>query len=198
MHDRLIIILILLVAALYLILRQERMVWIRSSSGRKTYYVKNLKDAQRAADKLEELENHLADFMQQAEKIYPGDVRIKRIRERWDGSLSEVEDLKDNIAYSIGKMTLHLCIREKDGRTADINSCMFVLLHELAHICTISYGHTTEFWKNMRFLLEIADFTGHYEYTDNVSEKTMLCGRPLGSSPMTCVRTNTCPSELRR
>ena len=30
---------------------------------------------------------------------------------------------------------------------------MFVTLHELAHVMTVSVGHTEEFWTNFKFLL---------------------------------------------
>ena len=33
---------------------------------------------------------------------------------------------------------------------------MFVAIHEIAHIMTLSVGHTEEFWNNFKFLLENA------------------------------------------
>ena len=33
---------------------------------------------------------------------------------------------------------------------------MFVALHELAHIGTSEIGHTQQYWKNLKFILENA------------------------------------------
>lgn len=181
--------------AIYMITRTPKMVWKPSSSGR-MFYVKNLEDASRAADHLEELERRMVEFIAKANETMPDDERILRIRDRWNGVLSEVEDSKENVAYSLGKTTIHVCVREKDGTLANYNSAIFVLLHELAHVATISYGHTNLFWKNMRFLLELAEYLGYYKHTDHEEKTAMLCGRLLGPSPLTCVRSNTCKSEL--
>jgi hypothetical protein len=181
--------------AVYMLTRTPKMVWAQSSSGR-VFYVKNLEDAMRAADHLEELERRMVEFVARAHETMPDDERILRIRDRWNGVLSEVEDSKDNVAYSLGKTTIHVCVREKDGTLADNNSAIFVLLHELAHVATISYGHTNLFWKNMRFLLELAEYLGYYKHTDHAEKTAMLCGRMLGPSPLTCVKSSTCKSEL--
>lgn len=190
------ILLTTLLVAVYLILRKDPMVWVKNSAG-EAYYVKNLPNAKEAADHLHRLQQHVHEFLKKAGEVDPYDHRLKRIVDRWDGTLSEVEDVKDNIAYSLGKTTLHICVREKDGSLASINSCMFVMMHELGHIATVSYGHTTEFWRNMRYLLEMGQYTGHYEFVDHDDIPVMLCGKYLGPSPMSCVIKNTCQSELR-
>lgn len=181
--------------AMYMMMRTPKMVWAPATSGR-MFYVKNLVDARRAADHLEELEQRMVEFVARAREVVPNDERILRIRDRWNGVLSEVEDARENVAYSLGKTTIHVCVREKNGGLADYNSAIFVLLHELAHVATVSYGHTNLFWKNMRFLLELAEYLGFYKYVDHRDGPAMLCGRDLGPSPLACVRANTCQSEL--
>jgi hypothetical protein len=193
--DRLVAIALVSVLAAYLLARRPRMIWAQSSSGR-VYFVKNLPDARRAADHLEALERRLVDFLIAAQRLVPHDARIRRIRERWNGTLSEVEDSKDNVAYSLGKTTVHICVREKDGSLADMNSALYVLYHELAHIATVSFGHTDLFWKNMRFLLELAEYVGAYKYYDHDAATSMLCDKKLGTNPLACVKRNTCPSEM--
>ena len=49
-------------------------------------------------------------------------------------------------------------MRSKDNRQelVDMNTMMFVALHELAHVMTISIGHTTEFWDFFRYILSHA------------------------------------------
>ena len=49
-----------------------------------------------------------------------------------------------------------------NGRLIDSNTLMYVALHEMAHICTESVGHTEEFWKNFKFLIIEAEAINIY------------------------------------
>lgn len=174
------------------------MVWVHSDVTDKRYYVRNMPGHQAVADRLAAMELRINDFLVDAQRRAPGDPRLENILDRWSGTLSETPDRKD-IAYAVAKDSIHVCIRTKADPTQleSINTCMFVLLHELAHISTDSYGHKPEFWANMRFLLELAEATGHYRYEDFESSDTTYCGRRLGSSPLTCVKRGTCASQLQ-
>lgn len=184
------------VLAVAVILVPARMLWIQSKMQRNVY-VRNAPGKEEVADRLADLEVILARFLVEAEKIQPGDARIRRIRERWDGTLSEIESIRENVAFSIGKRSIVVCVREPKGNTlAKMNTCVFVLVHELAHIASIKYGHTPEFWTNMKFLLELAEATGIYADADHDPHDETLCGKRVGSSPISCVKKSTCESEL--
>ena len=47
-------------------------------------------------------------------------------------------------------------MRSKDGKDTlvDLNTMMFVAIHEMGHLMSESVGHTKEFWDNMKFLLK--------------------------------------------
>lgn len=189
--------LVLCVIVLLVLTRRPSMIHVWSSDGARQLYVKNLPDAQSVADHLQTLEHRMSEFMAAARKLLPDDPRVRRISERWNGQLSEVDDPTHNVAYSLGKSAIYICVRERDGSLASLNTCFFVLAHELAHVATPHWGHTEDFWKNMRFLLELGEKTGHYTYIDHDKNPQMLCGRSLGTSPATCVKETSCPSELR-
>lgn len=173
------------------------MVRVHSAVTGKEYSVKNLPDAQLVADRLAVLETRMRDFLDRAEAYAPGDPRLANIRARWDGTLSEIM-YDPEVAYSMGKDSVAVCVRNpEDGRLEPVNTSMFVLLHELAHVATDKYGHTPEFWANMRLLLELAEVTGMYTYQDFEAEQTTYCGRKLELSPLACVKTGACSSELR-
>lgn len=53
---------------------------------------------------------------------------------------------------------IYICL---DGD--DVNSAMYVLIHELAHMSVPEYDHTNHFWSNMKKLKEIAIANGLYE-----------------------------------
>jgi hypothetical protein len=175
----------------------KRMARVRSELTGKWYRVKNLPDAQVVADRLAHMEVRLEMFLRKAEEYAPGEPRLANIRARWNGTLAET--LHDpEIAYSMGKDAISLCVRREDGRMESENTAMFVLLHELAHVATDKYGHTPEFWTNMKLLLELAEATGFYTYQDFDTGKVTYCGRALSQSPLTCVKKGSCQSELRR
>ena len=173
----------------------RKLVWVRAPSTGKEYRVKPLPDRAAAADRLAQLEAAMRKFLRDAEHVAPGDPRLHNIRRRWNGTLAETPGGRD-IAYSIGKDSVYVCVRDAKGELDDPNTCMFVLVHELAHIGTDSWGHNDEFWHNMKFLLELAERTGTYAYQDFEESKVTYCGRPLGGSPLTCLKQGTCESTL--
>ena len=175
----------------------RRMAYVHSHVTGKAYLVKNLPNSQAVADRLALMEHRVRDFLHKAKAHAPGDRRLHNIRMRWNGTLTETSEDKD-VAYSIGKGAISICVRSPSGGLVDENSCMFVLLHELAHVATDTYGHEHRFWPNMKFLLELAERTGSYTYQDFERTETSYCGIPLTSSPLSCVKNATCKSELRR
>jgi len=187
--------LIIVAGAMYLVWQPTDMVWVYSSITGKDYEVKRAPDQQRMADRLAMLEQTLHTFLDRANAAMPSEPRIQTIRSRWDGTLSETEASED-VAFSIDKTSISLCLRDSLGRVEEYNASVFVLIHELAHIATSDYGHSPEFWENMKFLLEVAEKNGLYTYTDYSAKATTYCGHPLGSSPLTCVKQRTCSSLL--
>lgn len=175
----------------------RRMRWVHSDLTGKDYYVKNMAGAADVADRLAFMELRLHDFLSKAEAYAPGDPRLANIRRRWNGTLAETPNDED-VAYSVSKDNISVCVRGDRGALESENTCMFVLVHELAHIATDSYGHPPEFWANMRFLLELAEVTGSYSYQDFDAVETTYCGRKLAASPLTCVKRGSCASMLRR
>lgn len=160
------------------------------------YYVNNRPGKEEVALLLQKLQHKLQAFLKAAPAQDP---RFQRIREKWSGTLAEIDtdsQRDGSLAYSLNKDSIYVCLREANGSLADENTATFVLIHELAHIATHSYGHTPEFWNNMKYLLEVAETLGFYRYVHHGKTPTTLCGHQLGASPLTCVREKTCSSTL--
>ena len=66
----------------------------------------------------------------------------------------------------------------------DMNTIIFVSIHELAHIMTPETGHTPLFWDNMKYLLEKASSIGIYNPVDYSKDPRMYCGMEINSTPM--------------
>lgn len=170
------------------------MTWQPSSSGR-LYYVKRGPGQDFVADRLESLTKRLIQLLDAADDAFPADPRIANVRARWSGSLSEVSETGD-VAYSLNKRDVSMCVRGPNGTLESENTSMYVLLHEIAHIATDTYGHPPEFWTNFRWLLEVAEHLGMYTYEDFDAVPTTFCGRTLGNNAMRCRKNNTCRSLL--
>lgn len=190
-----IVLVALLGLALYVMLRPRTMISVKSSITGKEYTVRRGPEAQLTADRLASLEIRLRKLLDGAAARMPDDPRIVAIRRKWDGTLSEVE-AADEVAFSVDKTSIHVCLRDPNGRMEDLNTSMFVLIHELAHVATHDYGHSPEFWANMRFLLELAEQLGVYSYDNYAGRDATFCGHPLGVSPLTCVKNRSCESTL--
>ena len=61
---------------------------------------------------------------------------------------------------------------------------MFVAIHELAHVMTLSTGHTDEFWKNFQFLLQHAVNINIYKEVDYAKKPKEYCGLTITHTPL--------------
>ena len=84
-----------------------------------------------------------------------------------------------------------LCLRDKTRAPeypfVPLNTVMFVVLHEMAHLMTeeLSTGkHTPEFWANFRRLLEDASKIGVYEPINYSRTPVDYCGMQITDSPL--------------
>jgi hypothetical protein len=80
--------------------------------------------------------------------------------------------LTREIASNVNKgYEIYICL---DGE--DVESAMYVFLHELAHLTVNEYDHTQKFWDNFRDLREICAQIGVYQ---PVTDKK-YCGESVG------------------
>ncbi len=80
-----------------------------------------------------------------------------------------------------------VCVRDpKHNDMIDTNqsTLTFVMIHELAHLFTPSYGHDTLFWNNFGFLLREAVEQKLYEPVDYAHAATPYCGIDVTYSPL--------------
>jgi hypothetical protein len=131
----------------------------------------------------------------------PPSALRRRLRARFDpAGLVETSpnDPRDDVtSYTVDKARVALCLRERDPRGIgdprvqdlhDLNTLTFVALHELAHVGTVSHGHTPEFWRNFATLRAGAARAGAYAPHDFAASPRRYCGMTLDSNPP--ARTN--------
>ncbi len=168
--------------------RNNEIIYVESSLDHRKYLVRNVDDKQEAADMLANMRARLDKMINYMRMTYPNDDRVKRLIRKFNPDRVS-ESLKGSkyTSYSINKgEKIVLCLRSKDmsQRLTDINTLMFVTLHELAHIMTISIGHTKEFWSNFKFILKIAVQIGIYDNIDYSRDPQPYCGIEVNDSPL--------------
>lgn len=102
----------------------------------------------------------------------------ENIPERSGGDTSYVIDKGDVFA---------MCLRDpKNNNKLDdkYNNLVFVLLHELTHLFTSSFGHDTLFWNNFRFVLQEAVSINIYTPIDYKRTGSPYCGIVVTYSPL--------------
>jgi predicted metal-dependent hydrolase len=65
-----------------------------------------------------------------------------------------------------------------------MNTIMFVMLHEMAHLMTETIGHTQEFWGNFKRVLGDAVKLGIYTPVNYAQYPTPYCGMTITDSPL--------------
>lgn len=88
---------------------------------------------------------------------------IKKVTEPVHPNILNMELYKSNTgAYTINKKQVFLCLHDDSGNYYDINSLIYIFLHEVAHTLCPSIGHGSEFQRINLELLEKAEKLGIY------------------------------------
>lgn len=149
------------------------------------YLVRKLPDAQEAADTLAQLNEHLKSIVQHVVAKY-GETNpdIQRLYRNYNPkNVSEGGVEHGYTSYSVNKgEKLVMCIRQSNGSFVDMNTLIYVAVHELAHLMTQEVGHTPTFWQNFKFLLNEAIELGKYRFDDYARNPREYCGIKITSS----------------
>ena len=121
------------------------------------YCVRDRAKLELAADKLAEINNRLNILVKHLKETYPNKENVKRLVNGYNPKkIYETLPTSEYTAYSENKgEKLAFCLdtEKEGGRLIDINTLMYVALHEISHIATESIGHNDEFWYNFILLI---------------------------------------------
>lgn len=160
---------------------------VKSRVNGETYMVRSLPDKQEAADLLANIATNLTTLMKHLEKTAPDDERSKRFLSRFHPEkISEGPESNKYTSYSINKgEKIVFCLRQKPkDELVDLNTMIFVALHEVAHICTVEIGHPPSFWKNFQWLLRESVNIGIYKDQNFKQQPQAYCGIKITDSPL--------------
>jgi len=139
-----------------------------------------------AVELLAKLHNHMSDFVTDLQKKIPSDERVARLVKGFRRAEIEEAPNDDGSSYTINKGDLvAICLRhKKDGHPFhDYNTLLFVIIHEMAHIASISEGHNSEFITNFKWLLQQAKDLGYYEPVNYNKSPMTYCGVKVTNNP---------------
>ncbi len=183
-----IIILAILILGFYIYLKfnyYSKIEKLKSTIDNRYYEVQKKDDSQEAADLIAKIREKIMILTEHLNKLYPDDIRTKRLNNNL-----KIDNIKEGISnpnytsYSINKgEQIILCLRT-NNKIVDLNTMMFVVLHEYSHILTESVGHTPEFWSNFRWILEESINIGIYTKQDFNKENVEYCGMTITDTPL--------------
>jgi hypothetical protein len=173
-----------------------------------SYKVHNFADADKAADSLAEINSHIVKLISHLKYKYIGggyqnnknnqniqnndNIQIvdsvNKILNRYnpDNLVENSPKDKQDTSYTLNKgSTIAFCLREKkDSSLHDINTLLFVGIHELAHIGIDDNEHPPKFWKMFKFLLQEAEEAGIYKSQNYNQLPVHYCGMDINYNPI--------------
>lgn len=175
-------------------------VYVKSSVNGKIYLIRGGKS--KSKEYLEESANQLAEIDERVIKLikvidekYKLDYEkrhfIDKLVENYHSSiLSEAAVDTRYTTYTVDKKDMHICLRTRDENEHiyNTNLLMYVVLHELAHLCNYNkygipiLGHGEEFKDIFKFLVLEAIELGIYEYENYVANPVSYCGIVINST----------------
>lgn len=153
----------------------------------KRYCVRERSKLNLAADRLAEVNIRMSKVVNHLYDKYPERGNVKRLKNGYNPKkIYETLPTSEYTAYSQNKgEKLAFCLNteKSGGKLIDLNTLTFVALHELSHVASKSTGHTEEFWKNFKFILEEATEIGVYVPEDYKKQSKRYCGTYITDNP---------------
>jgi hypothetical protein len=183
----LIILIILLMIKIYSDSDYANLKCIISNLDGNTYCVRDRNKLELAADKLAQVNINLKKIIDYCKIQYPEKENVKRLIKNFNPKkIVETLPTSKFTAYSENKgEKLAFCLNRKKGenKLIDMNTLMYVALHEMSHVATKSIGHTDEFWNNFKFFIEQAVSLNIYKPIDYKKYPAEYCGMDITDNP---------------
>lgn len=156
------------------------------------YTMQNLPNASAALERIVEVRRRLEKLAEYyaSEPIFLADPACARFLANFRPDAFVENDMSSSsTSYSENKgQRIVVCLRDKQRApeypVIDINTIMFVMLHETSHLMTETIGHTNEFWNNFKRVLHDAVKLGIYTSVNYASSPTPYCGMKITDTPI--------------
>jgi len=151
------------------------------------YCVRERKNLKKTANLLAKVTVKMKTLVELTGKDYNKNKNVKILTNKFNPKkIKEILPTSQYTAYSEnkGEKIAFCTTKTKNGNELiDENTLTFVAIHELAHIMSISIGHTKEFWDNFKFLLKRAVDYNLYEPINYGVNPKRYCGMEINDNP---------------
>jgi hypothetical protein len=179
---------LLLLFLIYFKNKGTEVTTVKSDVDHRQYLVQNKKDKKEAANLLASVRIKLVEFVDKLKVKHPKDERVIRLAQTFQpDKISEGNEDSNYTTYTLNKgEKIVFCLRTRDQQDDlhELNLIVFVSVHELAHVCCLSQGHTEEFQEIFKFLIEEAVELGIYQPEDFRSNPVNYCGLDITDTPL--------------
>lgn len=184
------IIIVIIIIILYFIISKiifyNKSEYLKSNIYDKYYLVKDTSNKYNKVDLIDQLFKSIDILL---ENLKNSDYDFKDINiDDIQKKIKESEILENitnsDTSYTINKgeqIVLCLADRQTDNLYS-YNVLMYVLIHELAHILNVSYGHDENFKKIFKYILQKASDLNLYKYEDYKNYPINYCGLELNTN----------------
>lgn len=191
----LIIIVVLILYFMYeIFVKYNEVLYIKSDIDNKYYAIrrgntKNNVYLKESANTLAEINGRISKLIKHLNENfknhYDKSYFIEKLTNNYSFDiLSEAAIDSRYTTYTIDKQDIHVCLRTRDNQedVYDLNLLMYIILHELAHLCNYSengipiQGHGEEFKNIFKFLIIESIKIGIYDYENYYENPKEYCG----------------------
>tara|TARA_B000000477_G_scaffold85995_1_gene72973 strand:+ start:1468 stop:2067 length:600 start_codon:yes stop_codon:yes gene_type:complete len=161
--------------------------YVKADDGNE-YRVQIAEDNKESANLLSDAITRVKTLLDHLKKSESQDIRTKTLLSRFNPdniTENDRQEMKSGVtSYTINKgEKIVVCLRQRNNNFVEINTLMYVIIHELAHICDLtSQQHDEKFWNNFEWLLEHAVNIGIYNYVDYSKDQEPYCGMNITSN----------------
>jgi len=182
MDSRYLIFLLVSVTVLLYFLYSKSKVYVKSNIDNRYYQVKDNVLKQDSADLLAKVNKNILALIKHIENLDTKPAYFKNLR-KFDPDNIHENVINFDTTYTLDKgRFIAFCLgpRNSDKLSLyDINTMMYVAIHELGHVVSNSTGHNNEFKRNFSDLLRKAINIGIYQYVDYSISPVDYCGISL-------------------
>ena len=161
--------------------------YVKADDGNQ-YRVQITEDNKESANLLSDAITRVKTLLDHLKKSESQDIRTKTLISRFNPdniTENDPHEMKSGVtSYTVNKgEKIVVCLRQRNNNFVEINTLMYVIIHELAHICDLtSQQHDEKFWNNFEWLLEHAVNIGIYNYVDYSKDEEPYCGMNITSN----------------
>lgn len=146
------------------------------------YYVRNTNKL-KAANKLASINVFLKKLISKLLTDYKDNKLVQTMGKKKIIVKELPKNTEKKVAYTVNKSVIYICLRTNNNFETNLNSIKFVIMHELSHIISNTYGHTEEYWNIFRLVLKSSIKHKLYNYRNYYNNPVNYCNIKIDTTP---------------